>query len=39
MGTPFKVTAEGRTFYLCCKSCEDEVKANPQAVIAKLDRK
>jgi YHS domain-containing protein len=39
MGVPFKVAAEGRTFYLCCKSCEDEVKANPKAVIAKLDKK
>lgn len=39
MGAPFKVAAEGRTFYLCCKSCEDEVKANPKAVIAKLDKK
>jgi len=39
MGKPLKVTAEGRTFYLCCKNCEKEVKANPKAVIAKLDKK
>jgi len=39
MGTPFKVVAEGRTFYLCCKSCQDDVKADPKAVIAKLDKK
>jgi YHS domain-containing protein len=39
MGTPVKVTAEGRTFYLCCKNCEDEVKSNPKAVIAKLNQK
>ena len=39
MGKPFKITAEGRTFYLCCKSCEDDVKADPKAVIAKLDKK
>jgi len=39
MGAPFKIVAEGRTFYLCCKSCVDDVKANPKAVIAKLDKK
>ena len=39
MGTPFKVSAEGRTFFLCCKGCEDDVKADPKAVIAKLDKK
>jgi hypothetical protein len=38
MGMPMKVTAEGRTFYLCCDSCEEELKANPKAVIAKLDK-
>ena len=26
MGKPLKVTAEGRTFYLCCNSCEEKVK-------------
>ena len=39
MGTPIKVTAEGRTFYLCCKGCQDDVKSDPKAVIAKLDKK
>ena len=39
MGKPIKATAEGRTFYLCCDHCEDEVKSNPKAVIAKLDKK
>ncbi len=39
MGAPIKVTAEGRTFFLCCKSCEADVKADPKAVIAKLDKK
>lgn len=37
MEKPIKVTAEGRTFYLCCEGCEEELKANPKAVIAKLD--
>lgn len=36
MGAPIKVTAEGKTFFLCCKSCEKEVKANPKEVLAKL---
>jgi YHS domain-containing protein len=39
MGKPVKVTYEGRSFYLCCKSCEPEVKADPKAFIAKLDKK
>jgi hypothetical protein len=38
MGKPIKVSAEGRSFYLCCKSCEKELKADPKAVIAKLDK-
>ena len=36
---PIKVDAEGRTFYLCCKSCEDDVKKDPKGVLAKLDKK
>ena len=39
MGKPVKVTAEGRTFYLCCKGCEDKVKSDPKTVIANLDKK
>ncbi len=39
MEKPLKVTAEGRTFYLCCEGCEEELKANPKAVVAKLDAK
>jgi YHS domain-containing protein len=38
MGMPLKVTAEGRTFYLCCKGCNQEVKDNPSAVVAKLKK-
>jgi outer membrane biosynthesis protein TonB len=38
MGMPIKVSAAGRTFYLCCKSCDKEVKADPQAVVAKLGK-
>ena len=39
MGKPLKVTAEGRTFYICCDSCEDKVKSDPKTVIANLDKK
>jgi YHS domain-containing protein len=39
MEKPIKVTAEGRTFYLCCESCQKELKADPKGVIAKLDKK
>jgi YHS domain-containing protein len=39
MEKPVKISAEGRTFFLCCHQCEKEVKSNPKAVIAKLDKK
>jgi len=39
MGMPLKVTAEGRTFYLCCEECQEQLKADPKAVVAKLDKK
>jgi hypothetical protein len=33
-----KVTAEGRTFYICCDGCEDAVKTNGKEIVAKLDK-
>jgi hypothetical protein len=39
MEKPIKVTAEGRTFYLCCDGCEDGLKADPKGTVAKLDKK
>lgn len=39
MGVPAKTTALGRTIYLCCSGCEDDVKADPKAIIAKLQKK
>jgi len=39
MGAPVKVTAEGKTFLLCCKSCNADVKKNPKEVVAKLNTK
>jgi hypothetical protein len=38
MGKPVKVTAEGRTFYICCDDCEGKVKTDGKAVVAKLDK-
>ena len=39
MGIPAKTTALGRTIYLCCSGCEDDVKSDPEAVLAKLEKK
>jgi hypothetical protein len=36
MEMPLKVTAEGKTFFLCCKGCEKDLKADPKAVVARL---
>ena len=38
MGTPIKVTAEGKAFFLCCKSCKADVEKDPKAVLAKLPK-
>jgi serine/threonine protein kinase len=38
MGVPVKVTAAGRTFYLCCKGCNKDVQEDPAAVVAKLKK-
>ena len=38
MGKPLKVSAEGRTFYICCDTCEDDVKTKGKEVVAKLDK-
>ncbi|WP_422929465.1 hypothetical protein [Singulisphaera sp. PoT] len=39
MGAPIKVSAEGKSFMICCGSCEKEVKSDPKAVVAKLNQK
>lgn len=38
MDKPIKQLVDGKTFYLCCASCEDKVKADPAAVLAKLKK-
>lgn len=37
MGKPYKTTVNGRTVFLCCKGCEDDLKADPQKFLVKLD--
>jgi len=39
MDVPVKAEIDGRTFFLCCKSCQAEVKKDPKKVLAKLDKK
>jgi hypothetical protein len=39
MGVPLKVTAEGQTIFVCCKSCVKEVQANPKEMLDKLKAK
>ncbi len=39
MGMPMKITAKGQTLFLCCDGCEDKVKSDPDAVLAKLKKK
>jgi len=36
MGKPFKTTIKGKTVFLCCQGCEDDLKKNPDKYLAKL---
>jgi YHS domain-containing protein len=36
MGNPFKVSAEGKTVFLCCEGCLQQFKENPEKYLAKL---
>jgi len=38
MGTPVKVTVEGREVFLCCKGCEETLREDPAKYFAKLDK-
>jgi hypothetical protein len=38
MGVPVRVTAQGHTFFLCCKNCNKDVKEKPAEVVAKLKK-
>ena len=36
MDAPIKVTAEGKTFFLCCDACKDDLTKDAKAIVAKL---
>jgi Cu(I)/Ag(I) efflux system membrane fusion protein len=36
MGDPLKVSLEGRDVFVCCSSCESQLKENPDKFLAKL---
>ena len=38
MGTPLKVTADGKTAFLCCEGCKDDFEKDPAAIFAKLGK-
>jgi YHS domain-containing protein len=38
MGVPFKVTAEGKTGFLCCKGCKQDFDKDPKSALAKLGK-
>lgn len=38
MGTPIKVTVEGRDVFVCCEGCVDELKSKFDEYVAKLQK-
>jgi RND family efflux transporter MFP subunit len=37
MGKPVEVKRNGATFFVCCKACEDEAKADPKGMLKKVE--
>jgi hypothetical protein len=37
MGTPVKIPLDGKPVFLCCSSCEDKAKADPQKTLATVE--
>lgn len=37
MGKPIEMSLNGGTVFLCCKSCEDDAKADPKGALKKAD--
>ena len=37
MGKPYKVTIQGKTIFLCCSGCEEELRKNPEKYLSKLE--
>ena len=38
MGAPVKVTADGKTAFLCCGACKKGFEKDPAAALAKLGK-
>jgi hypothetical protein len=38
MGKPVKVMLDGQPVFLCCESCEDAAKANPQKTLDSVEK-
>jgi len=38
MGTPPKLTIQGKSVFLCCKGCERKALADPKATLAKVEK-
>jgi YHS domain-containing protein len=36
MGKPVKVTVKGKTFFLCCEACKEDLNKDPDKYLAKL---
>ena len=36
MGTPRKITVEGREVFICCEQCDEAIRKNPEEYLAKL---
>lgn len=36
MGKPIKTTVKGKTVFLCCQGCEQQLKENPDKYLSKL---
>lgn len=37
MGVPKKIVVEGREIFICCASCEDELRSKPEEYFSKID--
>ena len=35
--TPYKMSLKGRTFFLCCDGCKDDVDKDPDGILKKVD--
>ena len=38
MGTPIKVTVDGRDVFVCCEGCVDDLKSNFDEYLAKIEK-